>query len=270
MVSLVLAYCVLLGGAWLCSLWTIEMALHMLGIGHWIFLSSIEASVVMNCTWRINCGIMAATLKFIVTARPFLDPWVGGIRICLSRVGVTNAVHATRVLVSWPSTICLSIEQESLVGLHGLLLHIIQKPLPGLTLAWHHQLRGVVTLTYRHWWLLVLCSLCRHVLWCLRGTLPSAFDAKLLSSCCAWLLWVIERLVFLENLIFWNKSSIGARSSNIHGWNVRNVISDEASRFTGRTGFSLFLLERLSNFTLLVRIRNVCVVFFAVVYSIVH
>ena len=270
MVSLVLAYSVLLGGAWLCSLWTIEMALHVLGIGHWIFLSSVEASVVMTCTWRINCGIMAATLKFIVTARPFLDPWVGGIRICLSRVGVTNAVYATRVLVSRPSTICLSIEQESLVGLHGLLLHIIQKPLPGLALAWHHQLRGVVTLTYRHWWLLVLCSLCRHVLWCLRGTLPSAFDAKLLSSCCAWLLWVIERLVFLENLIFWNKSSIGARSSNIHGWNVRNVISDEASRFTGRTGFGLFLLERLSNFTLLVRIRNVCVVFFAVVYSIVH
>ena len=56
----------------------------------------------------------------------------------------------------------------------------------------------------------------------------------------------------------------------MHGWNVRNVISDETSRFTGRTGFGLFLLERLSNFTLLVRIRNVCVVFFAVVYSIVH
>ena len=111
------------------------MALHVLGIGHRILLSGVEAPVVMTCTRGIDCGIMAATLKFIVTARPFLDSGVRGIRICLCRIGVTDAVYTTRMLVSWPSTICLSIEQESLVGLHGLLLHIIQKPLPGLALA---------------------------------------------------------------------------------------------------------------------------------------
>ena len=182
---------------------------------------------------------MTAALEFIVTARPFLNAWIRSVRISLCWVGVSHAIHCTRMLVSWSSAISLSVKQEPLVGLHGLLLHIIKKPLPRLALARHHQLRSVMALS--HSWLLMLCSLSSHVLRCFRWPLPPTLDTKLLTSSCTWLFWVVECLVFLENFVFRNKNTIGARCSHVHGRNVTNVISDKTCRFAGRTSFALFL-----------------------------
>ena len=111
------------------------LILHVFGIGHGVFLPCIESTVVVHCSWRVDSRIMATSLKLVVTARPLLNARVRGILICLNRVRVAHPIGHVRVLVAWTSAICLSVQQQSPIILHWLVLYVIEQSLPRLALA---------------------------------------------------------------------------------------------------------------------------------------